>query len=372
MKKLLAMMLCLAMVFSLAACAKKADTEVPPVEETAEPVRICNLINGTLGDLSFFDSANAGMEMITAEYGDKVKIDTVEMTYDTTKWEPSLLDACEEGYDIVICGTWQMTEYVQKIADQYPDITFLMYDTSVDWTAGEFKNVHCIEYKQNEGSYLVGVLAASMSKTGKIGFVGGVDNDVIKDFLVGYVEGAKSVNPDIQISVSYVGSFNDSATGKDVALNQFAKGVDVNYGVAGQAGLGMFEAAVEKGGKEAGLICIGVDSDQGMLFMDKGETAKAEITATSMLKRVDLSLFDAVKAYMDGTLTYGETNRVGMAEGCVGLADNELYTAIVPEAIRTTIADTSAKFQSGEITCGTAFGMSIEDYNTMVDAVAIK
>ncbi|HWQ51629.1 MAG TPA: BMP family ABC transporter substrate-binding protein, partial [Terriglobales bacterium] len=359
MKKLLALMLCLALVLSLAACAKKTDTDTPPDGDTTEPVRIANLINGNLGDLSFFDSAKAGMDMISAEYGDKVQIDTVEMSYDNTKWEPSLLDACEEGYDVVICGTWQMTGFVENIADTYPDITFLMYDTSVDWTKGTFANVHCIEYKQNEGSYLAGLLAASMSKTGKLGFVGGIDNDVIKDFLVGYVEGAKSVNPDIQIAVSYVGGFSDSATGKDLALAQFAKGVDVNYGCAGQAGLGVFEAAVEKGGKEAGLTCIGVDSDQGMIFMEQGETAKAEITATSMLKRVDLSLFDAVKAYMDGTLTYGETDYVGMAEECVGLAENELYTAIVPEDIRAKVADASAKLQSGEITCGTAFGLSI-------------
>ena len=374
MKKLLAMMLCIALVLSLAACS---STPTPPADDddgdpVAAPVRVCNLINGNLGDLSFFDSAENGMKMLKDEFGAAIVIDTVEMSYDTTKWEPSLLDACEEGYDVVICGTWQMTEFIEKIADQYPEVAFILYDTSVNWTAGEFKNVHCIEYKQNEGSYLVGVLAASISETGKLGFVGGLDNDVIKDFLVGYVEGAKSVNPDIQISVSYVGNFNDSATGKDLALGQFGKGVDVNYGCAGQAGLGMFEAAVENGGKDAGIICIGVDSDQGMIFMDQGETAKAEITPTSMLKRVDISLYGAVKDYVNGTLSFGSTDFVGMAEGCIGLAENELYTTIVSEEVRAVVSEASAKLQSGEVTCGTAFGLSIEDYNAMVAAVALK
>ncbi len=376
MKKLILLMLSLALVFALVACSQSedapADGDTGGDEGAADPVRIVNLVNGNFGDLSFFDSAKAGMDMVEAEYGDSVEVTNIEMGYDNTKWYPSILDAADEGYDIIIAGTWQVVEHIQSIADLYPDITFIIYDSSVNWDGGDYNNVHCIEYKQNEGSFLVGALAASMTESGKLGFLGGIDNDVIKDFLVGYVEGAQYVNPDVEIAVSYVGNFSDPATGKELSLAQYGQGIDVMYGAAGSAGMGMFEAAIELGGKDAGLYCLGVDSDQAMLFAGNDEVNKAEITLTSMLKRVDNSLFQAVTDYMNGELDYGVTDYVGLAEETIAIADNEYYQAGVPDDVKATIADISAKIQSGEIEVGTAFGLSIDDYNAMVDAVAIK
>ncbi|MDR0597856.1 MAG: BMP family ABC transporter substrate-binding protein, partial [Treponema sp.] len=139
-------------------------------------LKVALLINGTLGDKSFHDSANNGLAMIKERLGCAIKV--VEVGYDDSKWEPALRDLCDEKHDIVICGTWQMQELVAKVVRDYPDQKIIEYDTSMDYvsdTGNLFKNIYSIEYKQNEGSYLAGVLAAAMSKTGIVGFVGGMD-----------------------------------------------------------------------------------------------------------------------------------------------------------------------------------------------------
>ncbi|NLT58631.1 MAG: BMP family ABC transporter substrate-binding protein [Clostridiales bacterium] len=376
MKKLLALLLCLTMVFALAACTKK-DPETPPAggdDETpgdeVRPIKVVNLINGTLGDLSFFDSAENGMKMLKQELGDKFEYSTQELSYDNNKWEPALLDASEDPtVDVIICGTWQMQEVLEKHADEFPEKTYILYDASVNWAGGDYKNVHCIEYKQNEGSYLAGVLAASMTQSGKIGFLGGMDNPVINDFLVGYIQGAKSVKDDIKIMQSFVGNFNDSAKGAELSGVQFASGVDIGFACAGQAGLGMFEAAVNAGGKDSGLRMIGVDSDQAMVFEENGQLDRATLTTTSMLKRVDISLYRAILDYMDGKLQMKVTNRVGIEEGCIGLADNKYYQELVPDEVKTAVKAAEDEIVGGSVTVVTALGMPQDELDAYKNAV---
>lgn len=374
MRKILSLAFVMLMVLALVitGCSKPAAPPADPGKPAEEkPLKIVLLINGTLGDKSFFDSANNGLELIKKEFGSKVQTRVIEMSYDQTKWEPTLLDVSEQDWDIIIVGTWQMTDYLTATAPKFPNKKYFIFDTSVDYSKG-LPNVYSILYKQNEGSFLAGVLAAKVTQSDlplvnkerkTIGFLGGMDIPVINDFLVGYIQGAKYVDKDVKVAISYIGSFSDSAKGKEMALAQYNQGVDIGYNVAGQAGLGQLDAA-----KDVNRYAIGVDSDQAMLFKDN-DPAKANLIMTSVLKRVDMSLLRAVKLHKEGKLGYGTAENLGIKEEAIGIADNEFYQRLVPADIRKEIADISAKIVSGEIKVDTAFGMSTEALNALRDSV---
>jgi basic membrane protein A len=351
---------CMAAALGMTSCAKSGKGSA----SGGKIKKVALLINGTLGDKSFHDSANNGMKLIKDQLGCEVKV--VEASYDDSKWEPALRDLCEEKHDIVICGTWQMQALVTKVAPDYPNQKIIVYDTSMDYAAdtkGAFKNIYSMEYKQNEGSFLAGVLAAKMSKSGKIGFVGGMDNTVILDFLVGYIQGAKAVNPAIKVIPSFVGNFSDTAKAKELTFAQHQMGADIVFSCASNAGEGTLQAS-----KEHGKLVIGVDSDQAMLYKDS-DPALANLIASSMLKRVDQSILLAVKAAKEGTLAWGTRVALGINEGCIGLADNEIYQKVVPADVRAAIDDYSSKIKSGEIKVDTAFGMEQDALKKYIDSV---
>jgi basic membrane protein A len=365
MKKTFAVLL--AALVILASCAKK---EVPAPAAAAPQLKIVLLLNGTLGDKSFFDSAANGMALVKAEMGDTVETKVIEMGYDQSKWEPTLIDVSEGPWDIIICGTWQMTEALQKVAVTYPAKRYIIFDTKVDYSLG-FANVYSIEYSQNEASFLAGALGAYVTtstlplanKQKVIGFLGGMDIPVINDFLVGYIEGAKYVDPAVKVAISYIGSFDDSAKGKEMALAQYAQGADIGYNVAGQAGLGQLDAA-----KDVKRYAIGVDSDQAAIFLTS-DPDKAKLITTSVLKRVDNSILRAIQMHVKGTAPYGKSETLGFAEGCVGLAKNDIYAQLVPADVRTKLDAIEAKITSKEIKVGTALGMSTEDLNKIRNSV---
>lgn len=353
LRKLVSLACALTMLLTLFAFGASASE--------GETLKVALLLNGTLGDKSFFDSANNGMEMVK-ENLTGVETKVVEVTYDDTKWEPALLDLLEEDYDIIICGTWQMQEIVTRVAPDYPDKQIIVYDTAMDYTDGAFPNVYSIEYKQNDGSFLAGVLAASMSESGQIGFVGGMDNTVIYDFLVGYIQGAKAVNPDVKVASSFVGNFSDTATAKELALAQYNMGADIIFSCASTAGDGTMQA-----GKEQGKYIIGVDSDQAMLYLDT-DPDLAWLIPSSMLKRVDVSLYQAIEAAQKGELAWGTRVAVGIPEDCVGLADNEIYLGVVSQEIRDVIGDYTEQIKNGEIEVVSAFTMENQELLDYVDA----
>jgi basic membrane protein A len=366
-RKLFAILLVMALFAGLmAGCgsapAPGSDADEPDTSADAEPLKVALMLNGTLGDKAFFDSANNGIAMINDQL-ENVETKVVEATYDDTKWEPALLDLCDGDYDIIICGTWQMQEIVTRIAPDYPDKKFIVYDTSMDYTAGDFSNVYSIEYKQNDGSFLAGVLAASMTKTGTIGFVGGMDNTVIYDFLVGYIQGAQTVKPDIKVQSAFVGDFSNTARAKELALSQYNMGADIIFSCASTAGDGTMQA-----GKEVGKFVIGVDSDQAMLY-NATDPDQANLIPSSVLKRVDMSLFQSIKAAQEGTLQWGTRVALGIAEDCIGLADNEIYQKIVPADTKALISEYSEKIKSGEIKVVSAFDMENQEVLDYVNAV---
>jgi len=367
-RKLLALLCAFILVFILAACGGgdggsdnlSASGETPAGDAgdtgapAAEPLKVALLLNGTLGDKAFFDSANNGITMINSTL-QNVETKVVEATYDDTKWEPALLDLCDEDHDIIICGTWQMQEIVARIAPDYPDKKFIVYDTAMDYSAGDFSNIYSIEYKQNDGSFLAGVLAASMSETGIIGFVGGMDNTVIYDFLVGYIQGAQTVNPDIKVQSAFVGDFSNTARAKELALSQYNMGADIIFSCASTAGDGTMQA-----GKEVGKFIIGVDSDQAMLYKET-DGEQAELIPTSVLKRVDMSLFQSIEKAQQGALEWGTRVALGIPEDCIGLADNEVYQEIVPAGTKALVDEYIEKIKSGEVEVVSAFTMENQE-----------
>jgi len=359
MKKALTLFIAVIFVFSAAMAAAGGKQEAAGKKKNAAAggkLKVVLYINGTLGDKSFFDSANSGIKMAVKKLGIEGK--TIEGGYDPSRWEPDLQQLAEGDWDIIIAGTWQLVDSLSKIATQHPDKKFITYDTTVDYSKGNLGNVYSILYKQNEGSFLVGALAAMVTtsdmkyadKDKVIGFLGGMDIPVINDFKVGYIQGAKFINPDVKVLVSYAASFSDPAKGKELVLAQYDQGADIAFNVAGETGLGLLDAA-----KDRKRYAIGVDSDQYMLFKDK-DPVKASFIVTSMKKNVGLSLYRAIKLHMEGKLPYGKAEALGLKEDGIAVADNENYEKLVPAKFRDRVKEIEKKIINGEIKVDTALG----------------
>ena len=348
MKKFLSLLLMAALVLSLCAIA------------TAEgdPLKIICLLNGTLGDKSFFDSAAAGIKLIN-ENVEGAEATYVEMGYDPAAWATTLADVSDGDYDIIIVGTYQLQDALQEIAPQYPDNKYIIFDSNVDYSAGDCDNVYSISFKQNEASYLAGALAAMLAEQeGKdiIAAVGAMEIPVINDFIVGYIQGATDYNPDIKVITSYVGNFNDTAIAKELTEVQINSGACVCFNVASQAGLGMLEAAAEHG-----VYAIGVDADQAEALAGDGKTDVAEHIVSSVLKNIDQVLLYSVQRHVEGTLPYGTEEPLGMVENAVGLADNETYyRAMTSEDMRAKIDELTTKINAGEIVVLSAFNADFD------------
>ena len=354
---------------SLALAASTIMAGVATTQAEAKD-KILLIINGALGDKSFFDSAAHGMKLIKDKYGDEVETKILEIGDDPTKWEPVFLDASEQDWSLIIGGTYQMSETVGSVAKQYPDKKYVLYDASVPYEEGGFDNVYSIAYKQNEGSYLGGMLAAQLMKDGKLGdagktlgFLGGMDIPVINDFLVGYIAGAQSITPDTKIAISYAGSFMDAAKGKELGLAQYRSGVGLGFVVASQTGLGQIAAA-----KETNRYVLGVDSDQEAIFKDS-DPAMAKQVVSSVLKNVDVSLLQAYDRFKKGELPFGKAEALGLKEGAVGIVETGNMASMASQETKDAIKKASDAIAAGTITVPTAFGMSTEDLNAIRNKV---
>lgn len=375
MKKILSLLLVVAMLLSITACADKGT-------DNKDTYKAALLLNGNLGDKSFYDSANDGLTRLRDELGkDKFEFKVVQMgaePSDEAKWGPTVIDYCEGGeYDVLIMGTWQMADILADAAKRFPDQKFIFFDEifdfekfNKDFEEGKApKNIYNVLYKQNEVSFLVGAAAAMMTTDSSlpminpndkmIGFLGGMENAVIQDFLLGYIQGAQHVEPEIKVAIAYVTNFFDSAAGKDLALMQYNNGVDVGFNVAGGAGLGQIEAAAE-----ANKWAFGVDSDQATLL-----PSMAKNIPTSALKNVGNSLIRAIKQDMKGELKYGMSESMGFKEGGVELLKDDHYKEMLPESIRTKIDELEADITSGKIVVNTSFGKTDAEIKALVDKV---
>ena len=362
MKKFAALLLALVMVLSLAACgnqntpAGSGSNAGSTSGDEAKVYNVVYLVNGNLGDKSFFDSAEAGLDQLKAD--GRITLTTIEMgglDEDKPKWKDTLYEVSASGeYDVVICGTYQMPDFLKEVADQYPDQKYVIFDDNT--YAGQNANVMNITYKQNDMGYLMGIFAATLTtdtsiekinEDAVIGFVGGVDSPVINDFLIGYIEGAKSVNPDIKVDVRYTNDYVDTAIAKEYGLSMINDNhCDLIWGVAGNAGNGAAEAAFETGK----AYFLGVDSDQELTL----SSDLAAITLTSGLKNIGNSLiwfFDEMDA---GRTYFGQEVSLGLAEGGVGIVTDKNFATFANDDLKAAITAAEEAIKAGDVVVDSA------------------
>lgn len=352
-KKLLCVFLAALMLLGLVACGGNADEtttaqksqnpgETVNTPAAEEPIKVCIVYSGSLGDKSYNDSCNEGAQRAVKELGVEVK--NLEASADAAEWKANLLAAAEDSYDLVICSSSNFEEYLKEIAPAYPDVKFAIIDTTV---SGD--NVVSISFAQNQGSFLAGAAAAlfttrteidGINEDKVIGWVGGMDIPVLHDFYVGYEQGAKYIDPDIQILQSFAGAWNDPLKGKELTLAQFDQGADIVMNVASGTGPGILEGAAE-----AGKYAIGVDLNQ--------DNEQPGHVLTSMLKRVDTACYMVIESVVDGTFEGNTVSYLDIAQSGVSLTDFSVIKEALgdqfPEDILEKIAELEQKITSGEI-----------------------
>ncbi len=365
MKKLLSVLLALLLVFMATGCQGGNEGGEKSAREKAKEagkITVAYVVNGTLGDKSFFDSGNEGIQKINKDFGDKVYGEVIELTYDTSTWQTGLEEVFKEGWDIIITGTYDMKEYIIPLIKEYPDQKIWFYDEEWNfadaegWQYCQAPNLYAMLFAQNEGSFVVGAMAAMLSQTKKVAFMGGMDNTVLDDFYVGFANGAKYIDEAVDVNLSWMNSFNDSAMGKDVATGLYANDYDVVFACGGQAGLGGFDSAITQ---PEGKYIIGVDGDQGAYFASLGTdegNAKAARTITSMKKNVNEGFYDAMKKHLEGTLPYGQNVKLGLDGGFVSYAVTDTTKKLFSADQLAQIDQIVADIISGKINPGTAFG----------------
>lgn len=288
-------------------------------------------------DKSFNEGVYNGIKRFQDETG--VEVMEFEVTNETQR-EQAMQRMVNRGATIVLGVGFAQADAINKVAGEHPDKKFAIIDVS--WL--DQPNLRQYAFKEHEGSYLVGMAAALASKTGKVGFVGGMDIPLIRAFACGYVQGAKSVNTDIEVLQNMTGTtpsaWNDPGKGAELTQSQIDRGADVIYQAAGGTGIGVIRAAAD-----AGKLSIGVDSNQNHLAPGS--------VLTSMLKRVDVAAYETMKDAMSGNFETG-VRTLGIAEGGIGWALDENNAELITDDMKTRLDAASEKIVAGKI--------SVHDY----------
>src|SRR5450830_1558385 len=239
-------------IFVVLSALASLSSRLEARKDGAYRLRAALFVNGTLGDKSFFDSAAHGMQEVRRTLPVAVRV--VEGGTDPTRWESALADLADSGdYDVIVVGTFTMVPYVQKLAGQFPAARFIVFDAAVDYRRCPCSNVHSILFRQNEGAYLAGYLAADLVRKGLpgvardsgLGVVGGMQFPVIEDYIVGFRAGAEAAAPGLMLASQYANGFSDPAAGKEIARAQMDQGAAIVFHAAGASGQGVNEAASE-------------------------------------------------------------------------------------------------------------------------------
>ena len=318
MKKLLA-------ASAVMICAATA----PLAAEEVTPGLLYNM--GGKFDKSFNEAAFRGAEKFTADTG--IAVIEFEPTTEAQR-EQALRKMADRGANVIVAVSFAQTSAVETVAAERPDVKFVLIDGVV-----EAPNVQSIVFKEHEGSFLVGALAAMASESGKVGFIGGMDIPLIRKFACGYEQGAKHVNADAEVLVNMTGNtpaaWNDPTKGGELALSQFDRGADVVFAAAGGTGSGVYQAAAD-----AGKLAIGVDSNQNHLHPGT--------MLSSMVKRVDVAVDEAYRSVMADSWEPG-LKVLGLSEDGVAWALDEHNRELVSPQMEEALAAAQGQIISGEI-----------------------
>ena len=325
-----------------AACILVAGCGKPKTDETAQPssakhLRVAMVTDvAGLTDRSFNETTWKGLQKAQKDMG--VEIKAVESRA-VADYETNLSLLARQGYDVVFAVGFAMYDPLNKVAAQFPKTKFAIIDTD----APKQPNCKGLVFRENEGSFLAGALAAMVSKTGTIGFVGGLDIPLIKKFEVGYHAGAVTVNPKIKFIAGYAGSWEDPTKGKELALSQYERGADIVFTAAGKTGLGVIEAARTKGN---GYYAIGTDADQDYIAPGR--------VLTSMMKGLDRVVYDVTADVNNGKFK-ADNQSFGLKEDGVRLSPMTYTKDKLPadalkrvEALKLKVVDGSIKVPSDE------------------------
>lgn len=369
MKKLVSLLLTFVMVLSLAACGStaspstattKADgTEASSTTTGAKKDLTVVYLGGKLGDNSVSDAIYAGFKQAETDFG--VKTVMIELPTDTSKYTNAVAEAVDQKPDMIFGSAGSgLIDCLIEAAEENPDILFMCLDAPTDQAGiDNLKNFVGVMAKQSECSFLVGYLAAKMSESGKIAGIVGVEYPVLRDFIVGYIDGAQTANKDIKVGVGVIGNFTDQALGKETALAQYRNGADVVYAIAGTASYGILAAA-----KDVGKYSIGVDVDMAKGFIGVDD-AQANCVITSAIKDWGYLAYHWIdRAVNGGDISWGQVEVYGIANGGATFVKNDIYLKTVPADVQAEMDALVEKFKSGELKCASYFN---DDGTTMTD-----
>ena len=339
MRKLLIFVAVLLAVHVALLFVHPSGAAVPPVGDAVDVGVVFDL--GGRGDKSFNDGAYLGAERAEKELGVRVRF--IEPGEGSDR-ESGLRLLAAEGMDLVIGVGFIFTDDLTQLAKEYPKTDFAGVDYSVatDSTGKVIPpplNLAALKFREEQGSFLVGALAALVGKSKKVGFVGGMDFPLIQKFEMGYKAGVKAVCPDCQVISQYAGvtpeAFRNPGKGKELALSQYQQGVNVIFHASGSTGLGVFEAA-----RQTSKLAIGVDADQ--------YNEAPGYVLTSMVKGVDNAVFDAIRRVKENRFR-GGVYEYGLAEGGVGYVYDANNATLIPDSVRTRLEQLKQQIIEGKI-----------------------
>ena len=342
-KKVLAVLLCAAMVMAMTACGSSSTEEDADTADTTEAtddgaeaaddaaaggegykIGLVTDVGG-VNDGSFNQSAWEGLQRAADELG--IEANYLESSTDAD-YAPNLEAFIDEEYDLIISVGYMLADATKTAAEANPDCRFAIIDDATI----ELDNVTCLMFDQGQASYLVGYVAGLMTESNNIGFVIGMANENMNLFGYGYCAGALDANPDVTIQQFNANSFADSATGKSMANTAITNGADIVFHAAGATGLGVIEAC-----QEAGVYAIGVDSDQSSIA--------PETIITSAMKRVDNAVYDSVASLIGGTLEGGVVT-YDLTVGGVDIAPTQ---DLLPEDVIAAVEEVKQQIIDGEV-----------------------